>query len=78
MAMPVVFVRKGRRGEIPIIKEEDEHNKILLPLHVKTIHMILALTPLKLGNGRAGKNKEAERESSLFLWLISICAALTI
>ena len=35
MAMPVVFVRKGRGAEIPVIKEDDEHNKILLPLHVK-------------------------------------------
>ena len=35
MAMPVVFVRKSRGAEIPIIKEDDEHNKILLPLHVK-------------------------------------------
>ena len=41
--MPAVYVRKGRRDEISVIKE-DEHNKILLPLY-----MILALTPLNLG-----------------------------
>ena len=48
MAMPVVFVRKGRGAEIPVIKEDDEHNKILLPLHACT-HMILGPTPLNLG-----------------------------
>ena len=35
IAMPAVFVRKGRRTEISIIKE-DEHNKIVLLLHVYT------------------------------------------
>ena len=31
--MPAVFIRKGERAEISVIKE-DEHNKILLPLQV--------------------------------------------
>ena len=43
MAMPVVFVRKSRGAETPIIKEGDEHNKILLPLHVKLFTWFLLL-----------------------------------